>query len=184
MNTYILIYPGFVNFEVVFAAKFLSSKGKVITIALEDKEILSHEGFLYKPHEVISNINKEDVDILIIPGGYPDPILNNSQVNELIKYMDANNRLIAAICAAPIHLAQAGILKDRKYTTTLNTKDYPQIFPIEGFVNEDVVVDGNIITSTGLAYMEFAVEICKKLNLVASEEEAEKVIKHYKNIKG
>lgn len=46
MNTYILIYDSFVQFEVTLAAYFMKTKGEVYTLGLEDKALISCEGFL------------------------------------------------------------------------------------------------------------------------------------------
>ena len=71
--------------------------------------------------------------------------------------------MICAICAAPIILKEADIIKNRKITS------YPGFEnELEGSIYEGkelVVIDGNIITSRGPATaLEFSYEILKKLN--------------------
>ncbi len=48
-------------------------------------------------------------------------------------------------------------------------------------MDEDVVVDGNIITAQGLAYAEFAVEVGLQLRLFKTEEEALAMLDSFKN---
>ena len=75
--------------------------------------------------------------------------------------MNANNRLIAAICAAPLVLQSAGILKDKSITSHPSVEDKLRAM---NYSQERVVVDGNIITSRspGTA-MEFAMKLVQLL---------------------
>ena len=78
---------------------------------------------------------------------------------------------MAAICAAPIALAKAGVIEEKKVTS------YPGFKEELGNVNyveeDTVVVDGNIITSRGPATaLVFGLEILKKLGY---EKEAEEI---------
>jgi putative intracellular protease/amidase len=96
-----------------------------------------------------------------------------------VKELNYNHKLIAAICAAPWILAKAGILEDRNFTTSIVQwqemhreilgSDDP--FPRKGFVNERVVRDGNIITAKGVAFIDFAVEVCDYFGLFKDEAE-------------
>ena len=74
-------------------------------------------------------------------------------------------KLIGAICAAPIVLHQAGIINQRSITSYPD-EDYKKLFVDAGshYVEEDVVVDGNIITSRGPALvLPFAYKIIEVL---------------------
>jgi len=79
-------------------------------------------------------------------------------------------KIIGAICIAPVILAKAGILKGKK-ATVWNSPDYKEsIKELEKggaeFVEKEVVVDGNIITACGPeAAKEFGEEILKKLRV-------------------
>ena len=93
------------------------------------------------------------------PGGMPGTthLMEDDTVNRVIKEFATSGKLVAAICAAPSVLGNAGLLEGKKATC------YPGV---EGkltgadFVTDPVTKDGNIITSRGLGTaIEFAAEI-------------------------
>jgi putative intracellular protease/amidase len=91
MKTYILIYEGFVQFEVIFASYFQKTKGEIITIGFSNDNVSSFEGFITSPHLTIDEIDINDVDIFIIPGGNPEKA-KSSKLDDLLK--DLNNKNI------------------------------------------------------------------------------------------
>lgn len=122
-------------------------------------------------HEVKITTDKlfEDMqhyDMIILPGGAGAwTNRDDSRVIELLKEYDKNNKFIAAICAAPMALGVAGIIKGKKVTC------YPAddiIEYLEGaeYIEVDVCVDGNIITSRGPATtFDFAFKIAEALGV-------------------
>lgn len=89
-----------------------------------------------------------DADMIVLPGGGlgTENLKNNHEVENIIKIFFENNKYIAAICAAPSILGIIGILNGKKAIC------YPGFeSQLEGaeIVNENVVKDGNIITSKG-----------------------------------
>ncbi len=91
-----------------------------------------------------------EYDMVILPGGYAGVALmsNNQTLISVLKKMNDQNKYIGAICAAPVILEKAGLLAGRNYTC------YPTTFEKikEGkWVDDKVVVSGNIITSQGPA---------------------------------
>ncbi len=106
-----------------------------------------------------------DFDACVLPGGMLGAVnlASSQKVRSFIKDMNKNSKIIAAICASPaIVLARLGILKGRSVTC------YPGLeekFDKDTTCKEDnVVIDGNIITSRGPATaLEFALEIVEKM---------------------
>lgn len=182
MNTYILIYEGFANFEVVIASLILKGKGDVITISVDDKFITSYEGFKFQPHIQISEININDMDVLLIPGGDPKELYGHKEVYDLIQNANKANVVIGAICAGPIHLAKAGILQDVKYTVS-NEDRNNEYFDQSNYEEADVVVSGNIITSKPSAYVDFAIELGKKMSIFNDESAMKQTEDFFKNYK-
>lgn len=91
-----------------------------------------------------------DYDVVVLPGGMPGAANlrdNESLMAELRRFQEADQH-IAAICAAPIALANAGVLKDKSFTCYDGIQE--QI--TDGtYQKETVVVDGKLITSRGPA---------------------------------
>lgn len=83
----------------------------------------------------------------------------------LEKFTDDNSFIIGAICSGPLFLAQAGLLKNRKYTDSLFAEMRELFTFIEenNFLPQAVVEDGNIITAEGNAFNDFAAHIARKL---------------------
>ena len=111
-----------------------------------------------------TDVSKADADFasydgIVLPGGMPGTthLMEDDTVNRVIKEFATSGKLVAAICAAPSVLGNAGLLEGKKATC------YPGV---EGkltgadFVTDPVAMDGNIITSRGLGTaIEFAAEI-------------------------
>jgi len=94
-----------------------------------------------------ADVQAADFDGIVIPGGYaPDMMRRYPAMVNLVKDMHQENKLVAAICHAGWMLASAEILHDRKVTSFFAIKD-DLIHAGANWVDQDVVVDGNLITS-------------------------------------
>ena len=95
----------------------------------------------------IDVINPEDVDGVIVPGGYaPDKLRRYPAVLELVRRVHEGGRLVASICHGPWVLASAGILPGKRLTCVSAIRD--DVVNAGGlFEDAEVVVDGNLITS-------------------------------------
>ena len=86
-------------------------------------------------------------DGVVVPGGYaPDHIRRHAKANQLVRDMDAQGKLVAAICHAAWVLCSAGILKGRKATSFFAIKD-DVIHAGAQWSDAEVVVDRNLVTS-------------------------------------
>jgi 4-methyl-5(b-hydroxyethyl)-thiazole monophosphate biosynthesis len=109
----------------------------------------------------LPQIQAEDYNGIILPGGNPGYVnLGRSSVLlELVKKMNGQGKMVAAICASPSVLAKAGVLEGKRATIFPGMEKeipYPR--------GDKVVVDGNVITSQGPGTaMEFALKIVEKL---------------------
>lgn len=104
-----------------------------------------------------------DAELLILPGGMPGAATLNEHegLRKQILHFAETNKLIAAICAAPMVLGKLGLLKGKKATCYPGFEQY-----LEGAecINEPVVCDGNIITGMGPgSAMSFALKIVERL---------------------
>ena len=89
----------------------------------------------------------EDFDALVIPGGFaPDRLRRVTTVNEFVKKMAHQGKLIAAICHGPSVLISANVLKGRKVTCFTSIRDDVMNAGAR-YKDEEVVIDGNLITS-------------------------------------
>jgi deglycase len=121
---------------------------EVLVIAPKAKEIYKGKhGLPAESNQAITGVKTDVFDALIIPGGYsPDRMRRHSEMVKFVKDMYDGGKLIAAICHAPWMLASADILEGKKVTSFFSIKD-DLIHAGAEWIDEEVVHDGNIITS-------------------------------------
>jgi len=104
-------------------------------------------GIPAKADEDAKNLSGSDVDGIIIPGGYaPDLMRRHPDMLRLVKEAFDAGKIVAAICHAGWVLASAKILDSRRVTSFFAIKD-DMIHAGADWVDEEVVIDGNLITS-------------------------------------
>lgn len=185
MNSYFLLYDGFSGLEMVFPA-FVLRKTNVKTIGLKKGRIISEENMSYTPDFYISEVNPDDIDILIIPGGSAlQHLKTDSPLIPLLEDLKLKNKVIAAICGGPVLLSNTSVLDNKKFTAGGGElpEHWQKNFTTGNYVSEEVVVDDNIITAKGVAVASFAIAIGKKMGIFSSKEEEEKTYKMIKEIK-
>ncbi len=119
----------------------------------------------------LKNVNSRVFDGVVLPGGMPgtENLKRNSTVIQLVREFEATDRLVAAVCAAPLVLLDADILEGRSFTSFPSFADR---FSGLDYREQKVVRDGNLITSRGPGTaLRFALEIVDYLN--GSEKKAE-----------
>lgn len=135
--------------EVWYPLFRLTEEGcKVTTVGTGTKESYgSKEGYPCKVDTSVEKINPKDFDCVIIPGGYaPDILRRYDKVIDFVRTIYGNGKPVAAICHGGWLLVSAGILKDKKATCFFAIKD-DIIAAGAKYLDQDVVVDGNLITS-------------------------------------
>ena len=101
--------------------------------------------------DIVSNINIDNYQGMAIIGG-PGALerLDNEEMYSLIREFYNNNKIVAAICIAPVILAKAGILQDKQSTVWSSEEDRSAIKIIQDYgaqyVDNSVVVYNNIVT--------------------------------------
>lgn len=176
MKAIVLLANGFEEMEGVIQIDYLRRAGiEVVTASItEDRRIVGQSGIAVEADDLLSKVNGEEYDIVVLPGGLKgmENLRDNEQVTELIKSFDAEKKWIAAICASPSILGEMGILKNR------NCICYPGFENrLQGgkIVNEKVVQDGHIITSKGPGTsLDFAV---KMIEVLCGKEKASEIVK-------
>ncbi|NYT11465.1 MAG: hypothetical protein GKC03_02800 [Methanomassiliicoccales archaeon] len=175
MDIQVLIYDKFCDFEVTVALSWMN-KQNIVTIGLEDRKFISESKFTVTPDLTISEAIPGDADLLIIPGGTPGKYIKSIDGENVellfhhIRSLDRKGKLLGAICGGPEFLALAGVLKGKRITHGLDDQSHPS-FDGAIYVDEPLVVDGNIITAKGNAFIEFGLVLMDLLDLFESEEE-------------
>ena len=160
----VALAPGFEEIETITVVDILRrAGGRVVLAATEEGPIEGSRGVSVLPDTLIDQVDDKDYDLVVLPGGQPGTtnLHSNPKVKAIIQNMHQSGKQIAAICAAPIVLHSAGILKNKVATSHPSVKD--QLQGID-YSEERVVVDGNIVTSRspGTA-LEFALKLVEIL---------------------
>ena len=177
-NVLVLLAPGFEETEAVSVIDILRRAEIKVTIAgLEKDTIKGSHGISLRTDIFYENVPLNDYDVLFLPGGQPGAqnLKNDRKVLNMVQQFDKQGKLIAAICAAPIVLHEAGILTD-KHITSYPSEEEKLLHT--NYHIEDVIRDGNIITSRGVGTtLDFAltlVEIIKGKD--SSDQLAERIL--------
>lgn len=129
--------------------------------------VKSEEGINVLPDKKCDDFCVDEYDCLILPGcsDFRSAIRNTKIKQFLHSLKDNETFVIGAICAGPLFLAQAGLMKGKKYTDSLfvEMRELFKFIETDNFVPATIVEDGNIVTAVGSAFNEFAVHIARKL---------------------
>jgi len=137
----------------------------VTTCGLDENPVKASRGITIIPDTCIDKVLNESFDLIVLPGGLPgaDHLRDNQSLQTLIKKQASENKYLAAICAAPKALAEAGVLQGKKATGFPGVLAALQDNSITSTSNA-VEIDGNIITSRGPGTaMDFALTLIELL---------------------
>jgi len=114
---------------------------------------------------LIEELDIEEVDCLLFPGGYsPDALRLHAETLELVRQCHRRGKLLSAICHGPWVLISAGIMAGKQATGYAAVRDDLVNAGAE-FVDVPAIADGNIITGRVPDDLpEFCQEIIKALS--------------------
>ena len=144
----ILAENQFQDLELLYPKYRLIEEGaKVIVAGTGEKNYKGKYGYPVDVDGNIKDYKAKDFDAVVIPGGWaPDFLRRSKEVVDFVKEMSRQNKVVAAICHAGWVLASADIVKGKKVTCFSSIKD-DLINAGAKYSDEEVVVDGNLITS-------------------------------------
>ena len=178
-SIHVVVFDGFADWEPAHALAELRRWGKraVRVVGFASSPVISMGGLTVYPDVVLEDVEVDDVELLILPGGdmwerstYPRPVLES-----LITRLVATETPIAAICGATLALGRARVLDERQHTS--NMRDYLSIHVPEysggsHYVEAPAVRDRHVITASGLAPVDFAREIFAELQIFSASDAA------------
>ncbi len=150
-------------------------------------EIKCTWNFIVQPEIDFDKINVCNFDALAIPGGFEKAGFYEDAYDErflnLIREFDKENKIIASICVAALAIGKSGILTNRKATTydLMDGLRRKQLADFGANVqDEKIVVDKNIITSTGPST---GLDVAFKLLEMLTNSENVDIVKKYMRFK-
>lgn len=173
----VTLAPGFEEVEALIIVDVLRRCGvETTTAGLGSSPIEGAHQVKVIPDTDLDSLNIEDYDALILPGGAPgyENLRKDRRVIDAVKKAFEEKKIVAAMCASPSVLSDAGVLRGKKATIYPGMED--ELRKGGADIKEDLVVqDGNIVTSRGPAT---AVLFALKLGeILASKSAAEEVKK-------
>ena len=111
------------------------------------KAFTSKHGYPVTVDVQADQVRAVEFDAVIVPGGYaPDMMRRHPAMVALVREAAQQGKVVAAICHAGWMLVSAGILRGRTATSFFSIKD-DLVAAGANWVDQEVVVDGNLITS-------------------------------------
>lgn len=149
----ILTADKFEDLELLVPWFRLREAGVEVTVAAPTTaEIGGEHGYHLVPHARIADVEPDDYDLLLIPGGFPDgapaTVRDDAHAQAIARAFVTADRPVASICHGPWLLAAAGVVEGRRLTSYWED-GVPQDVVAAGGIWEDapVVVDGHLVTS-------------------------------------
>ena len=141
-----LLNDGVEETELVAPVDVLRRAGVTVTLAaMKELVVTGKEGIQLGGDALLEELNSADFDALMIPGGPAVmELLEDGRAAKLAKDFADAGKTVAAICAAPLILNQAGLLEGKRFTCYSSVRE-----TLTAALDEKVVIDGELITSCG-----------------------------------
>ncbi len=164
MKVLVPLAEGFEEIEAISIIDVLRrAEIEVVTAYCTANPVKGSHGISVIADTALAECSSDELDAMILPGGMPgsENLKNNQDIIAMLRSLHDKGKLVGAICAAPMVLGHAGILRGKKATC------YPGFEnELAGAVllNQPVVTDANVITGKGAGCaIPFALEIVSTL---------------------
>ncbi len=167
---------GFEELEAVTIIDLLRrAEIEVVVAGLKDGPVRGSRRTVILPDTTLEQVMEIPFDMMVLPGGQPgsNNLNADERIHRLLQRLSHAGKTTAAICAAPLVLASAGLLKGKKATS------YPgalgaQLLEGVDYQQAAVVRDGTVITSRGPGTaMDFALTLIETLAGTAVRQKVE-----------
>jgi putative intracellular protease/amidase len=174
-TVHLAVYDTLADWETGLAAAYITNDGwqrrpgtaRVVTVGLTREPVTTMAGTTIVPDIGVDELRPGDSAMLILPGA--DLWLTGDALAPFVgaarAFLDAGVP-VAAICGATWGLAAAGLLDGRRHTS--NAREFLAMSGYAGgadYVDEPAVVDGDLVTGSGVAPVEFARAVLERLDL-------------------
>lgn len=148
MKALIISADNFEDTELLYPFYRLIEEGFQVDIAsFEKRKIKGKHGYTVPVTLSFEEVNPNEYDLLILPGGKaPEVLSKDSRVLEIVKFFNSSGKPIGAICHGPQILISAGLLKGKK-ATSYKSVAKELIEAGAQYEDKEVIIDGNIVTS-------------------------------------
>jgi 4-methyl-5(b-hydroxyethyl)-thiazole monophosphate biosynthesis len=165
MKPRILVFlaPGFEEIETITPVDLLRRAGADVIMASlgEDRRVVGRSGIEVQADATLASVMEQTFALVVIPGGAGVKALRaDGRPAQLARAQAGASRAVAAICAGPLVLSDAGLLEGRRFTAHFSVNE-----ELPGARADDrVVEDGPVITSRGAGTaIEFGLALVARL---------------------
>ena len=172
----LIIHENVEEMEAITPWDLLRRGGVDLTVASREDSLTvkAKEGATLTADISLEEALKKDYDCIILPGG-PGvmQLKDDERVLDAVKSYAARGKLVAAICAAPLVLQNAGVLEGKSFTAHFSVQNTLPALEM----NAPVVEDGNLVTSQGPGTaIPFSLKILERLEGQDAVEQVKKAI--------
>ena len=177
-EVYVMVFEGFADWEPAHALAELRRAGKrhVVVLGFNRNPVRSMGGLRILPDESLHDVSPDQIGLLLLPGGdlWESGHEDESALSALLRQLDAARTPIAAICGATRALARAGLLNDRRHTSTVpgDLNAAPGYSGAARYVSAPAVTDRGVITASGLSSVDFAREVLAMAGVFSQSDAA------------
>lgn len=145
----VIMAPGFEEIELTAPVDILRRLDyEVVTAGLESRSVKGAHGITMQADSLLVDAEEKNFDAIMLPGGPASWTLRDTpRVKKLVQEFAAAGKVVAAICAAPIALEAAGVLKERRVTCYPSVK--AELASAAEVTDEPAVTDGTLVTGRG-----------------------------------
>lgn len=141
---------GFETTEALTPVDILRRCGVDVCLAgVYDKRVLSSHGVCVISDRLLGEVNVRDISMLVLPGGElgVENLQTSPLLHDIILDLVNRNVWVAAICAAPVLLAEMSLLNGKRAVCYPGMQENLTAYGARYAEDENVVTDGKIITA-------------------------------------
>ena len=180
-HTALVLYRGCIFQEISAALTMLRDKFPLIVATPDGKPVLVNEGFHVNGDIPYHDLDLASAAVVLVPGGDCQDIIENQVLADKLKDAVSRKVLVAGICNGALLLAKSTILNGRRCTHTCTSKYAPlpefkelldvatPLFSSSVYCDEDVVVDGGIVTAKPWAFIDFGAMVAELTGALTSD---------------
>ena len=172
----ILVFEGFADWEPAYALTGARRWGHrlVKAVSYDGSAVVSMGGLRVEAEDVLESVTPANTELLLLPGGdawlgaYPA-----FRLERVLGELTSAGVTVAAICAATVALARAGLFSSRRHTSNgaAFLERHASGYETPALYQDSLAVsDRGVITASGLGAVEFAREIFTALNVFAASD--------------
>lgn len=182
----VILYPGCIFFEIALATEILKDKFRIVYVTPDGSDHLASNGSVLKAQASYAGVDLKNARALLIPGGDPGSVVEDKNLDRLVQQAQMQNLWLAAICAGPLVLAKAGVLRGKKIAHGYGPKELDFLksyFTDVNLSDAAFECDESILTAKPEAHIEFAVELACRLGVIDAGRSG-KVKDYYRGVLG